>query len=224
MVHKWLLIMIDIVIIGQNESKHIDNMYMALCKYPYKRIWILDRCTDNSSEKLDYYLEDYIKTPQYLKGRQTSFSRNLGLANTRNDVLFIDGDRYPTVGSLSNLETTKEDISLLLLEEDHRDNIDMDKAYGTVHNGFYSCGLFMKREAINRVLEFQQGELFKLNLQEFWGVEDVSLGDVCYHLGLTCGIYRDCRLRGKFDKLAVDSIKTIEKRFTFREKLNVLWN
>jgi len=218
--------MIDIIIIGQNEGESIQRMYNSLLHIPSKRIWILDRCTDDSEEILQKLGEFYIKTPDCLKGRQTSFSRNLGLsyAGKHSDVLFLDGDRYITNGSLNNLINWDKDIAILALQDDYRNNInDYRNCYGKVHNMFYSCGIFFKRSSINKILEFQKGELFLTSIQTDWGIEDTYLGDVCYHLRLTCDIYREALLRGKFDKCFLDTLDVIEKRFRLRDKLNVLW-
>ena len=218
--------MIDVVIIGQNEGTHVVNMYNSLRQYPYSRFWILDRCTDNSESTLRELGEKFITTPTNLVGRQTSFARNLGLSlcDSKNDILFLDGDRYVTHGTLKPLENAKTDVSLLLLDDDYRDYImDFDSHYGGVTNFFYSCGIFFKREAINKVLDFQNGELFCTDIQDVWGIEDTYLGDVCYHLGLTTAICKECRLRGSFDKRNLDSIHVLERRFRKRDKLNVLW-
>ena len=220
--------MIEIVIIGQNEGTHIQHMYDTLKEYPYPRVWILDRCTDNSEAQLKKLGERYQKTKKTLKGRQTSHARNLGLAacSPGSDVLFLDGDRYPVNGTLRNLETWEKDIALLLLaENDQRQYIRnySESVYGRVHSGFYSPGLFMRRNAIDKVLEFQSGELFSSEMQDEWGIEDVYLGDVCYHLELTAGIYRSCSLRGLFGKTQIESIGTIAKRFHKRDLLNVRW-
>ena len=217
---------ISIVIIGQNEGESIQKMLssLQLLMPGSKRIWVLDRCTDGSEKFLKSKKEYFVKTDSRLKGRQTSYCRNVGLSkcDINNDVLFLDGDRFPTIGTLQELTEWQEDIALLLLEEDNRINMDFKSAYGTVHNGFYSCGLFMKRNAINTILQFQKGKLFCENIQFKWGIEDTHLGDVCYHLGLTCDIYCKVRLNGKFDniRLAMDVLKS---RFELRDRLNVKW-
>ena len=46
----------NIIIIGQNESISIEPMIESLEKYfsGSRRIWVLDRCTDDSEKKLAY--------------------------------------------------------------------------------------------------------------------------------------------------------------------------
>jgi len=217
----------NIVIIGHNEGEYVNNMLVSLKeRYPRdKRIWILDRCTDSSEDFLKKHGEFFINTPTELEGRQTSYSRNLGLYHTdsEQDVMFLDGDRYFIEGKFDPINWNY-DIGLFKLTEDSRDIIiDYKDIYGTVHNGFYSCGLFMKRSAIEKVKAFQNGELFKLDIQTDWGIEDMYLGDVCYHLGLTCDIHPTVRLQGCFNKSQLDNLDILEKRFKLRDKLNVKW-
>ena len=214
----------NIVIIGKNEGASIDNMLASIVNMNCKRVWVADRCTDGTVKKLKSLNEFYIKTSPFLLGRQTSYCRNLGLSfcDKGENVLFLDGDRYIKHGSLKNLEQCKSDIVLLLLEYDNRERLDFSKSYGEIHNGFYSCGVYFKNSALQKILKFQKGELFSIKMQKHWGIEDTFLGDVCYHLGLTCETYQDCRLNGKFDDKTV-GIRNIEKRLNARQKLNVKW-
>ena len=216
--------MVDVVIIGQNEGRYIQDMHRGLGAYPYDRYWVLDRCSDDSAQQLIALGEHFVCTPSSLQGRQTSFARNLGLAmcNPKHDVLFLDGDRYIATGSLNGIEQSKTDIALLMVEDDFRDTIDFVHSYGCVNNSFYSCGIFMKRKAIDAVLKFQNGELFSTEMQDVWGIEDTYLGDVCYHLGLTASKYDGCRLRGGFERGKLNSYG-LERRLRKRESLNVLW-
>jgi hypothetical protein len=212
----------QIVIIGRNEGDSIEKMIEST--KGYERIWVADRCNDNTIKKLNKYKENYIKTPIYLFGRQTSYVRNLGLSKTDgvSNVLFLDGDRFVEKGSLSDLESTKSDVSLLKVVDDTRDDTPYSEFYGKIHNNFYSCGVFFKRDAINKILHFQKGELFDISVQSMWGIEDTYLGDVCYHLGLTIDYYNGCLLYGGFENKNVGSDNMI-LRFSKRQNLNVKW-
>lgn len=213
-----------IVIIGQNEGPSIQPMLDSLKPYPqYKRIWVLDRCTDNSKEQLHATGEFFVETPDWLTGRQTAYSRNLGATIANDDVLFLDGDRYIVSGGIEELENSATDIQLLRLQNESRNSVsDYQQIYGTVYNGFFSCGLFMKKNAIQKVIRFQ-GELFKLSTQEKWGIEDCYLGDVCYHLKLTADLCKNCFLFGSFSRLSLDNGTVLVDRFKLRDKLNVKW-
>lgn len=219
--------MTNIVIIGQNESLSIEPMLESLEKFfnGSHRIWVLDRCSDDSEKKLERYKEEYHFTPSNLLGRQTSFARNYGLmfSNPKADVIFLDGDRFIIQGGTLNIG--RDDISLFTIENDYR-KILIDKynteVYGTVNNMFYSCGLFIKRRAIKKIQDFQKGELFSTEVQDKWGIEDLYLGDVCYHLGLKCNIHKTIELAGGFSGCSTP-IEMVKRRFMLRDKLNVRW-
>lgn len=228
--------MIDIVIIGQNEGPSIDSIINSIPS-DHHIIYVADRCVDDTIQKLyKYHNVSVIDTTTLnLSGRQTSLCRNLGLHFTspNNDVLFLDGDRYITQGDFNSLYNTNTDIQLLLLENDFRTDprFDLDYAYGTMYNGFFSCGVLFKRNAINIITNHNLlkrndsfPQLFPEELQYEWGIEDTSLGDICYDCGLSISLNDSIRLKGQFNKMLVDSIDTIEKRLRFRDKLkNVKW-
>lgn len=220
--------MTDVVIIAHNEGKYVAEVINSLPQH-WHVIYIADRCTDNTHEEL-FKIKQSRDVTEVRNcngiGRLTSYCRNLGFRYTRPsaNVLFLDGDRSVVSGDISKIEERAEDVTLLMLEHDGRDMIDdYSKVYGTVHNAFYSCGVFVKRAALERIYKFQEGKIFREDMQAMWGIEDTFLGDVCYHLGLTADLYRGCRLRGKFDKCALDSLDAIELRLTERDKLNVKW-
>lgn len=218
--------MINIVIIGHNEGDSILSMRDVLHGFPAQRIWVLDRCTDDSEKTLQELGEFYVKTDDSLTGRRTSCCRNLGLSLCHRDadVLFLDGDRFPVSGALSGLETWDKDIALLLLEDEERNLVtDYHPYYGEVFNLFFSCGIFLKRKAVDAITTFQHGELFRQDLQADWGIEDTYLGDVCYHLRLMADIYKGCRLNGTFNKRKFDSPDVLARRLNERKNLKVNW-
>lgn len=220
----------NIVIIGQNEYNHMESMLNSLEKYypNAKRIWVLDRCTDLSETFLKEKGETYVCTPSDWEGRRVSSARNLGLSLTdeNEDVMFLDGDRF-FVKAANDFEEYGTDIVLFKVQLDERNDFkwftDYQQVYGHIHNAFYSCGLFMKRSAINKVLEFQ-GELFDTSIEQYWGVEDVHLGDVCYNLGLTCDIHKTIKLYGCFDNSKQIPKGAWRARIEKRLKLdNIIW-
>lgn len=235
---------VDVVIIGRNEGNSVDKIINCLPS-EWDIYYVADRCTDNTIEKLGKYSNVCIidTTERNLEGRQTSFCRNLGLSYTdpERDVLFLDGDRWIEQGDIRRVvNQAKKDITLLTLAEgDERTSkkFKIEDFYGKVINGFYSCGMIMKRSAIDKVTshelmkrEFKRfvvpylfPQLFPESLQEDWGIEDTSLGDLCYSIGLSVNVCKTVRLHGKFEKRDLESLDVIEKRFIFRKKLNVLW-
>lgn len=225
--------MTEFVIIGHNEGEYVDKMIDSLPN-DHNIIYVADRCTDDTLSRLVKYdnVLSIDTSDMGLKGRQTSFCRNFGLSftNEDSDVMFLDGDRFVTNGSvLDEISNHDTDIILFTLEDDTRlttEWFSFDKAYGDVLSGFYSCGIFFRREAINRVKAnpVMEGKLFPEFLQDVWGIEDTSLGDVCYSMGLTAELETLVRLRGCFEKLWYDDCNAIERRFRFRDKLpNVKW-
>lgn len=219
--------MTEIVIIAQNEAKHIKRMMDALLPLHWRIHYVADRCKDDTLKLLSRYDVDVVETPAELKGRQTSFARNLGLSRCdgASSVLFLDGDRYPVFGDLrSAIRCSCSDVTCLPIEYDFRTRENFTMNYGRVINGFYSCGIHFRREAIDKILAFQNGQLFNEDLQADWGIEDTSLGDVAYHLGFTAELSEMVTLRGAFERSTVDSLDVIEKRLRFRDKLNVLWD
>lgn len=230
--------MLDIVIIGHNEGEHVSAMIESLPK-DRDIIYVADRCTDDTIETLKNY--PYVTvidtTSLNLEGRQTSFCRNLGLmlCDETHDVLFLDGDRSIKKGDILTLESEDNhvDITLLKLEEDFRDermiegiDLTFEEMYGDLISGFYSCGIFFKRDAIRKIQshELMKGQLFPEMLQQYWGIEDTSLGDLCYSIDLTAELNNNIRLRGSFTKTDLDSIEALRMRFEFRSKLKrVKW-
>lgn len=213
----------QIVIIGQNEGKHAKQMFESLpCLADV--IYIADRCSDDTVNICKEYGVKCVETPQDWQGRKTSSARNLGLSlcKSDSDVLFLDGDRYIMQGDLSELQNAKSDIVCLSLENDFRTAENFSQNYGRVLSGFFSCGVFFKRSAIQKIIDYR-GELFPTCVEDVWGIEDTCLGDVCYHLGLSAELSEHVRLRGRFERVEVENLDVIEMRLRFREGLDVRW-
>lgn len=184
-------------------------------------------------EKLKKYPEVLTidTTPLNLEGRQISFVKNLGISYTSptSDILVIDGDRYVVKGDIKGvLENAEKDVTLLTLSKDSRldHSFDIQKTYGKFWNNFIGCGLFFKREALEKIKSHPvlNGQIYPEELQIYWGIEDGGLGDVCYDLGLTIELRKDINLRGRFERTWYDSPQVLTYRFSFRNKLkNILW-
>lgn len=221
--------MIDVVIIAKNEGNYVDSMINSIPQ-DWNIVYVADRCDDGTIEKLNILkssrpnLTIVDTTNMELTGRQTSVCRNLGLklTNPANDVLFLDGDRYAVGGSYqSAIDDARSQIVCFPLEIERRTKASFATTYGCVNSGFFSAGLFMTRQAIEKVVKWQ-GCLFNPQLQAEWGIEDTSLGDLCYHLGLTAELTDKCVLRGGLTNTTISKTARL-KRFMFREPLNVKW-
>lgn len=217
--------MISVVIIGKDEGDSVKAMIESLPR-DWNIYYVADRCVDNTLTLLDSYSNVFpIDTTNHnFEGRRTSTCRNMGLFSCPegDDVLFLDGDRYIVEGNIREaIDKATSDILLFKLEEDNRTKESFNQSYrGDFINGFYSCGIFFRRRAINSILTspYNFGELFPEFLQDVWGIEDTSLGDLCYHLGLKAELCETVRLNGFFEKTAYGSIKDIARRLKFREQ------
>jgi hypothetical protein len=188
--------MISVVIIGRNEGLSVDPMIISLPE-DWKIYYVADRCTDNTLKLLSKYSNVFpIDTTNHnFEGRKTSTCRNLGLLSCpeEDDILFLDGDRYVISGNIKKaIENFKSDILLFRLEEDSRG------------------------EEFERPYNF--GELFPEFLQDVWGIEDTSLGDLCSYLGLNAELCNDVKLSGKFERSTFDSIKDVARRLHYRDQ------
>lgn len=222
--------MTDVIIIAQNEGEHVQKILDSIDP-TWLVIYVADRCTDDTIRKLDAIRKkrDNIividTTGMELKGRQTSTCRNLGLKFTdpTHDVLFLDGDRYCVEGSVKEaIDDCTTDTLCFPLQDDTRTKDSFRIYYGCVNCEFFSCGLFFRRYAIDKIIRWQ-GSLFNTELQAEWGIEDTALGDLCYHLNLTSALTDKCKLRGSFDRNNISKTARL-KRFMFREPLNVKWH
>lgn len=216
----------DIVIIGRQEGKYVDEILQSVSANDGKVIYVADRCTDGTLDSLKKYKNvDAVNTfdlgAKLTDGRLTSYCRNVGLerCSADSDVLFLDGDRYVVDGDLTSLRDIRSDVATVMLESDVRRIEDFAEHYGTVFNWFFSAGLFMRRSAINKVIEFQ-GKLFNEGLQRYWGIEDTSLGDVCYHLGVTAELTDAIKLHGGFNDTKLKA-EVLKQRFEYAKRNGV---
>lgn len=225
---------IRLVIVSQNQSSYIP-LIVNKTSIIKDRVFVLDRCTDNSIEVCKSLGVNYITTTDDLQGFQAGYARNLGVKDYSGDVIFIDGDRIPTIPFDSDLLTNlqKYDTCLFPVQSDirhthHHTEFRDNPKYGLMANDFYSCGLYLSSKAIQSLQDFQ-GFIFDPEFNGRWGDEDAMLGDVCYDRGLSCGLVPThyC-LSGDFNGLdkkvkTDDYAKQCRLRFFKRMKLNVLW-
>lgn len=204
----------QIVVITQNQASELEQTLQSIADH--KPFVVCDRCKDNSIEIASKYGFAIDTTPLDIHGRCTSTARNIGLSYTADDALFLDGDRA-VIGDLSSIEQTDKDIVLLKLQQDNRPT-DANELYGNYYNGFYSCGVFFRRSAINKVID-RYGELFPTWIEHVWGLEDITLGDICYDLGLSVEYAKNVLLKGKFERTELDNINDLLLRLQFRKTL-----
>jgi FkbM family methyltransferase len=220
----------QIIIISRNQSASLIEMVSCLKEqFPISdRLFVLDRCVDNSASILSNLNEKYIENKEgegFLAGRMRDLGLSyLGIENT----LFLDGDRFPVNFSTEVIERALSlyDICMARVLFDFRcfKNYFMSSyKLGQMDNDVFSCGFCIRKEMIEKVIAFQ-GRLFHPVFDGEFGEEDRYLGDVVYHLGGRCGLFpRRSYVKGSFsgpqDHFAFERQK--QKRAELRTHLNV---
>ena len=190
---------LNVVVISHNQAGSIRAMksYLDRCFPGCPVVMVLDRCIDNSQEEATACRMPHVVNSEgsgFLAGRM----RDLGLQYTGywKDTLFLDGDRIPT--DCLNYESAKAalglyDMTLIPVSEGEfrrwfsNDQFVDNPQYGKWGNDVFTCGMVMRGCALTAITTHQEGKLFVTDFDGYYGEEDRFLGDVAYHLGLTCG-------------------------------------
>ncbi len=138
-----------ILIISKNQADSILPMIEAT--NGFERLWVLDRCSDNSSMLLQSYNERFIENKEgegFLAGRMRDLGLDYVLSKKYETVILFDGDRIPINLSkrLVENEMNKSDCSLALAEKDFREFIPSFKAYTKV----ITAGLIVKTNYLKK--------------------------------------------------------------------------
>lgn len=210
-----------IIIISQNQADSIPAMLEAIGSRP--ATIVLDRCTDGS-DCLPF--PDSVRVVRnydgdgFLAGRM----RNIGLAHSPEgqDVLFLDGDKVPS-GDLDAIPSLPWDAVLMGTSPDRRGFAEgpLPDMGVNPHNGFYSCGLFLRAETI-RAVRSLCGQLFHPAFDGAWGEEDRFLGDCLRHIGHTAGYTKTVTLAGAlsdFNDRMDDLVRNFLVRLDLRKNL-----
>jgi glycosyltransferase involved in cell wall biosynthesis len=185
-----------VLIISHNQAKYLELMIKALkLQLPNtQRLFVLDRCSDNSDEILIKNHEKFIVKNEG-NGFEAGATRDFGLKHLPKscNVLFLDGDRIPYNLTENLLAEGIDKFSCCLLKtsRDYRkwfsDHFVKNPMLGTKYNNVATCGLLLSNVAINSIIAFNKGRLFHEVFDGNWGCEDDYLGDVLYYLKFTCG-------------------------------------
>lgn len=183
------------VVISHRQSEYIRHFNFA------DTVFVFD---DPTPDDLKYAAGHPIITMKTAGNR--SANRNAGLAYWHDDagnnsiIEFFDGDRFPIkyAEPEKEMSATGADILLYPCEKDIR--FGYAKAGVELYmkgpgNPFFSCGLAIRKDAIDKIIEFNKGEFF---CEEFsgWGGEDQYMGTVAAHLGLKCVLSANTILNG----------------------------
>ena len=187
--------MITVLIISQNQSNHTISMVQSLrAQLPsIKRLFILDRCTDNTASILSELNEQYIEKHTG-NGFEAGATRDFGLnyINDNDDVLLLDGDRIPINLSIDLLSFAVKnyDSTLLKAERDYRkwfkESFTLNPKISQPNNEFATCGCLLKRSVIDNIRNQQNGRLFNPIFDGNWGLEDYYLGYLIHHNNFSC--------------------------------------
>lgn len=187
---------ITIVIISKNQADVLPNMVNTLkITLPnFKRIFVLDRCDDDSEKILIGLNEKYV-TNSVGVGFCAGTARSIGakVSNQTNDLLFLDGDRIPSniTEQLVYESLYYYDICLIKADNEPRkwflDDFTFNPYYGLEESHVWTCGFSIRRDAVNVISKISNNALFDNIFDGEYGWEDLHMGDIAYHLGLTCG-------------------------------------
>lgn len=201
--------MVSVVVISKNQRGPLEKMLAALrSQLPdYPRLFVLDRTTDGSREFLMEEGERFVEKNTG-RGFEAGSARNLGLSlvPASDDVLFFDGDRHPIGISPALVEQALAtyDVTLISAEKElcrgwFTDHFTENPLMGFKGNSFFTCGFLMRRSAIQEILKLSMFNLLFNPLYDgAYGTEDMFLGDMVYHIGLSCGGFPiSCRVNGE---------------------------
>lgn len=219
-----------IAVISRDQGAFLKNMVYSLKgQLSSPRLFVLDRCKDNSKEILESLGENFIEK-NYGKGFEAGRVRNVAIDEIGNEDTFLfDGDRVPSGLSddLCSEALEKYDISLMPLSEDLRvrhtdvDTFSDNKFFGKETNMVYTAGILIRGTALAKIKEFNQGFVFNPVFDGCWGYEDSSMGDVAAHLGMSCGFFpRKAWLRGTTKvpiTIEEDKIQSGKRKKLYRE-------
>lgn len=190
---------LHVIIISQNQKEWISPFKSFLDRNlpDCPALIVLDRCTDGSESEAARVGLRHIKNHDGT-GFMAGTMRNLGLSVMgAQDTLFLDGDRVP--GEALDAPAAQQalsmfDITLFPLADEHEPRkwfhdteFITNPNFGLINNGVYSCGMLMRAQAIQAIVDYQGGPLFHPRFAGIYGTDDPYLGDVAYRLGLSCG-------------------------------------
>lgn len=181
-------------IITQNQSSEIEKMIEAT--KGFERIWVADRCIDDTVEKLKTLNENVITNSEgegFLAGKMRDIGLDYVLSKDYEVVIMLDGDRIPfnLTKELVEEEMEDRDVSLGYCEVDERNRI-----YSLVHaepfEKMFTCAVIIKTKFLKRVrkLSFMEGRCFHKGFDGLYGNEDIFLGNCLFSTGARIKISR----------------------------------
>lgn len=200
---------LSVIVISKNQADTLPDMVYALRAQlsHVPRLFVLDRCTDTSAQVLKALNENYVIKEQG-EGFEAGAARDFGMNHLeyRGDFIFFDGDRIPSGldATLVRDALVKYDMCLVRAENDLRPwfthSFTNNPNFGRYMNDTYTAGFTMTNKLATMAMEFNGGRVFHPIFDGLWGYEDLSLGDIAFHKGCTCGGFpKEVLINGAFE-------------------------
>jgi hypothetical protein len=201
--------MFNVIIISKDQCEYLPLLIESLnSQLPnINRLFVLDRCTDDSAKYLYDRHEKFIEN-KIGEGFLAGKSRDIGLKHCGIDnTLFLDGDRILNGFTVDIVEQAfNYDLCLIKIEHDFRtifkSTFTENPFFGNINNDVFSCGITVKKDMIQKIVNLQHGRLFNEAFDCNFGEEDRFLGDMVFFNNGTCGLFpNSCYLSGKFSTI-----------------------
>lgn len=156
----------------------------------FKRLWAVDRSTDDTINMLDVLGESYVenKTGEgFLAGKTRDIGLDYILDKDYDTVIMLDGDRVPTglTMELVEQEMAKSDCSLGYCEKDMRLDFSITQGKPYIWMNLATAGIIVKTEFLKKIrkLSFMDNRCFHKDFDGWYGEEDTFLGHCLYNVG-----------------------------------------
>ena len=177
-----------VIIISHNQAASIPDMLKSLKAIKADRIWVLDRCSDDSAQLLS---GETVVTNKEGRGFLAGLMRDIGLdvvlRGDYTEVIFLDGDRIPQNISDNIINEEMQNSDCIIF---HRDLPEIDEQYFKLLNvprivtQVYSAGLCVKTKFLKMIRsKCPSKRCFNPVFDGEWGFEDYFFGLELFLLG-----------------------------------------
>jgi len=177
-----------VIIISHNQAASIHDMRKALKSVKADRLWVLDRCSDDSAQLLSG--ETVVTNKEgrgFLAGKMRDIGLDEVLKGDYDEVVFLDGDRIPQNISDNIINEEMQNSDCIIF---HRDLPEIDEQYFKLLNvprivtQVYSAGLCVKTKFLKMIRsKCPSKRCFNPVFDGEWGFEDYFFGLELFLLG-----------------------------------------
>lgn len=205
-----------VIILNQSQIDFVPLHREILS--PIEPIFVFDRFTP--AELPPRYKIHIVDDDGFYAGQ----CRDVGAEGLDDDILFLDGDKLMSASPYETIRRLGDDNAVILFgcETDKREWIFSGERppigyYGNPHNGFCTCGIWLRQDFINDVREMNGGRIFHPIFDCLYGEEDRYLGDQCIALGYKAiGAGADVILSGKISGITSNRNREFNQNFANR--------